>query len=103
MTIPKEMWEILDQISDETGELQLNEHHVLRYEGWSPSCFPPKLPENFFVNYAIRQSPKIHKEWNAEMNKRGYKTIMTGHDENLSLYGCTYALYKKNKTTRRSK
>ena len=97
MTIPKEMWEILDQISDETGEHQLDNNYILRYEGWSPSCFPPKLPENFFVNYAIRQSPKIHKEWSAEMTKRGYKAIMIGHDENLALYGVTYALYRRTK------
>ena len=67
----------------------------MKYEGWSSSCFPPKLPENFFVSYAIRQSPKIHKEWNAEMTKRGYRPVTLGHDENLGLYGVTYALYKK--------
>ena len=69
----------------------------MKYEGWSSSCFPPKLPENFFVSYAIRQSPKIHKEWNAEMTKRGYRPVTLGHDEHLALYGCTYALYKKVK------
>ena len=95
--IDQAIWETLDQISDETGELQLNEakRWLLKYEGWSASCFPPKLPENFFVNYAIRQSPKIHKEWNAEMTKRGYKPIELGHDEHLGLYGVTYALYKR--------
>jgi len=99
MTAPKEidqqMWETLDEVSDETGELQLNDAWLLKYEGCSASCFPPKLPENFFVNYAIRQSPKIHKEWNAEMTKRGYKAVMLGHDENLGLYGVTYVLYKR--------
>ena len=101
MTVPKEidqaMWEVLDQISDETGHTLLNNQYLLKYEGWSPSCFPPKLPENFFVSYAIRQSPKIHKEWNAEMTKRGYKVVLADHDEHLALYGCTYALYKKVK------
>ena len=99
MTVPKEidqqMQETLDEVSDETGELQLNDAWLLKYEGWSASCFPPKLPENFFVSYAIRQSPKIHREWNAEMKQRGYKAIELGHDENLSLYGVTYALYKR--------
>ena len=97
--IPKEideqMWETLDEISDETGELELSEHWMLKYEGWSPECFPPKLPENFFVNYAIRQSPKIHREWNVEMTRRGYKAVMLDHDEHLGLYGVTYALYKR--------
>ena len=99
MTVPKEidqqMREVLDQISDETGHTLLNNQYLLKYEGWSASCFPPKLPENFFVNYAIRQSPKIHKEWNTEMTKRGYKAVMLGHDENLGLYGVTYVLYKR--------
>ena len=93
--IEQQMWEVLDEISDETGELQLNKDWLLKYEGWSPSCFPPKLPENFFVNYAIRQSPKIHKEWNTKMTKRRYKAIELGHDEHLGLYGVTYALYKR--------
>jgi len=93
--IDEQMWKALDEVSDETGELELNEHWLLRYEGWSSSCFPTRLPENFFVNYATRQSPKIHKEWNAEMNQRGYKAIELGHDENLGLYGVTYALYQR--------
>ena len=101
MTVPKEidaqMWSALDEVSDETGELQLNDDWILKYEGWSASCFPPKLPENFFVSYAIRQSPKIHKEWNAEMTKRNYKPILVGHDEHLGLYGVTYALYRRIK------
>jgi len=88
------MWQTLDEISDETGELELN-GYILKYEGWSASCFPPRLPENFFVSYAIRQSPKIHKEWNAEMQKRGYKSVTLEHNKNLGLYGITYALYKR--------
>ena len=95
--INTQMWNILDEISDEVGHTHLGNNYVLKYEGWSPSCFPPTLPENFFVNYAIRQSPKIHKEWNAEMTKRGYKAIELGHDEHLGLYGITYALYRRTK------
>ena len=99
--IPKEideqMWNALNEVSDETGELQLNKHWLLRYEGWSSSCFPSKLPENFFISYAIRQSTTIHKDWNAEMTKRGYKAVSLGHDENLGLYGITYALYWRTK------
>ena len=93
--IDEQMWNTLDEISDEVGELELDEHWLLKYEGWSANCFPPKLPENLFVNYTIRQSPKIHKEWSAEMKQRGYKPITLGHDENLGLYGITYALYKR--------
>jgi len=92
--IDEQMWNALDEVSDETGELELD-GHILKYEGWSPSCFPSKLPENFFVSYAIRQSSKIHKEWNAEMQKRNYKLVIADHDENLGLYGVTYALYQR--------
>ena len=98
--IPKnvetQMWSALDEISDEAGELELDKY-VLKYEGWSPMCFPTKLPENFWANYAARQSPKIHKEWNTQMLQRGYKSVLHGHDEHLGLYGVTYALYKKER------
>lgn len=43
----------------------------------------------------VGQSPKIHKEWNAEMTKRRYKAAMIGHDVHLGLYGVTYALYQR--------
>jgi len=95
--IDEQITETLNEVSDEVGELELD-GYILRYEGWSSSCFPSKLPENFFVSYAIRQSSKIHREWNTEMTKRGYKAVSLGHDENLGLYGVTYALYKRRTT-----
>ena len=95
-TIDEQMWETLDDISDEAGEFQLDERWLLKYEGWSAGCFPPRLKtEEAMINYAIRQSPKIHKEWNTELTKRGYKALMIGHDEHLGLYGVTYALYRR--------
>lgn len=95
--IDQQMWETLEQVSDETGELKLDEHWLLKYEGWSPTCFPSTLPENFWINYATRHSPKIHKEWNVELQNRGYKAVMFGYDEHLGLYGVTYALYQKER------
>ena len=94
--VDEQMWNTLDEVSDEVGELELD-GYILKYEGWSASCFPPKLPENFFISYAIRQSPKIHKEWDAEMQKRHYKAVSLGHDEHLGLYGVTYALYGRTR------
>jgi len=93
--------EVLDQISDETGERKLDENWLLKFEGWSPNCFPSKLPQNFWIAYAIKQAPKIYKEWNAEMSRRGYKAVMLEHDEHLGLYGVTYALYHKRRPQRR--
>ena len=95
--IDSQVWEALDQISDETGELKLDENWLLKFEGWGPNCFPPKLPENFCTAYAVKQAPKIHKEWNAEMHRRGYKAAALEHDEHLGLYGVTYAVYHKRR------
>ena len=94
-TIDEQVWKTLDEVSDETGELKLD-GYVLKYEGWSASCFDLRFKyDESMRNYASRQSPKIHREWNAEMTKRGYKAVMLGHDEHLGLYGVTYALYRR--------
>ena len=95
--IDEQMWKTLDEISDETGELELDSY-ILKYEGWSSSCFDLRFKyEESMRNYAAGQSPKIHKERNAIMRRRGYKAVTLGHDEHLALYGLTYALYKKVK------
>jgi len=92
------MCEVLDEISDEVGELSLDNLHLLKYEGWSDVCIPSHYKsEHAMINYGIRQSPKIHKEWNAEMAKRDYKAVMLEHDKHLGLYGVTYALYRRTR------
>lgn len=95
MSTPKHiqelMREILDEISDETGETNLGEGYILKYEGWSPMCFP-KRPS---TRYAEQQALKIHKEWREFMHKRNYMVVDEGHDSHQGLYGVTYALYKK--------
>ena len=97
MPIPKhvdeQMWNVLDQLSDETGEVELN-CYTLMYESYSPICFPPKLPENFWRHVAAQREPTLIREWNA---KKHQKPIVQGHDEHLGLYGVTYALYRRTK------
>lgn len=90
------MWETLNQISDEVGGLKLDDNWTLRYEGWGRTCIPAHYKtEEAMTNYAIRQAPKIWKEWNTKMRRRGYKPILQEHDEHLGLYGVTYALYER--------
>ena len=102
MTIPKhideQMWQTLDEISDEIGHTPLGDDYVLFFEGWSPECFPSFVggDEQDMINYAIDFAPKVHREWNAKMRPMGYKRVLHGHDENLGLYGITYALYKRS-------
>jgi len=96
--IDDQMWRSLYEISDETGELSLDTHYLLKYEGWSAACIPPHYKtEQAMINYGIRQAPKIWKEWDAEMRNRNYTPINHGHDENQGLYGVTYALYKRSR------
>ena len=91
----------LDQISDESGEFELNgptgQQYVLKYEGWSPTCIPVAYTasEQSMKDYGVRQSSKIHREWDNEMHKRGYRAVYHEHDEHLGLYGVTYALYRR--------
>ena len=97
MNIHEQLQDALDQVSDETGELELD-GHILKYEGWSPVCIPTHYKSTqAMINYGIRQSSKIHKEWDKEMHKRGYKALYHEHDEHRGLYGVTYALYRRAK------
>lgn len=90
---------ILDTISDEVGEeyLDLDHEYLLKYEGWSTICIPSEHwgTEEEMRNYGISESSKVHLEWRAEMLQRGYVEVIEEHDENLGLYGVTYALYRK--------
>ena len=82
--------ETLDEISDETGQ-ETKGRYLLKYEGWSPSCFPPHLKhDNALYNYAARQTPKIIKEWQQALPH--YKLLESGYIEEQGLYGVTYAI-----------
>jgi len=96
-TITDEMWETLDSVSDETGEQELSNRYILKYEGWSPSCFPAAVTsEGAMRSYAVGHSDAVLQEWRQAMRKRGYRaTSEEAHDSNLGLYGVTYALYEK--------
>lgn len=94
--IVEEMWELLNQVSDETGEQRLKGGYVLKYEGWSSICIPTRYKnEEAMRNYGTRQSDKILTEWRRVMIRRGYGVVEEGHDERLGLYGVTYALYRR--------
>ncbi len=96
--ITEQIWKTLDEVSDETGELELDGGYLLKYEGWGASCFDSRFKyDESMKNYAATQSPKIHKEWNTEMRRRGYEPLTLGHDMHSGLYGVTYALYKRQK------
>lgn len=107
--ITHKIGEILDEISDEIGEEQLDPIHILKFEGWSPSCMPESIlskGEHAMSLYAERQAPKIHREWRKEMSTRGYKMVKEGHEPGKGLYGVTWALYsttlQKSKTKYRT-
>jgi len=94
--IDTQMWKALDEISDEVGHIPLGNNYVLFFEGWSPECFPSFVEnEQDMIDYAIDFAPKIWKEWNDKMLPLGYKCITHEHNENLGLYGVTYALYRR--------
>ena len=112
------LWDILGEVSDETGEEELGEGYLLKYEGWSEICFIQILPnlqielrrkninvksrksikeiEEDFYKYAEVESYKIiEDEWKPGLEKRGYLFIEGGYD-NGGLYGRTWALFKND-------
>jgi len=80
----------LDEISDEVGEVEF----VLKYEGWSPTCFPDMLDEVQYEDYAEMESYRIIDAWNKSMLEGGYAYVDGGYREG-GLYGVTWALYRK--------
>ena len=101
-SITNEMWEVLDSISDEVGEQPIEDRYLLKYEGWSPSCFPSSIrTEGAMRNYASERTPSVLREWDSNMRKRGYvPTQERAYDDHLGLYGVTYALYRRRNGTR---
>jgi len=83
---------ILNEVSDETGQ-ETEGRYLLKYEGWSPACFPPHLKhDNAIHNYAARQTPKIIKEWQQSLPH--HKLLESGYTEETGLYGATYAIFQ---------
>ena len=84
--------EILNDVSDETGQTTRG-RYLLKYEGWSPGCFPSHLKhDDAMYNYAARQTPKIVKEWQQQLPN--YKLLELGYQE-TGLYGVTFAIFER--------
>ena len=116
----KEIADIIEEISDKVGEADLGEGCLLKFEGWSPVCFPETLAspetrkgknveteithadgEETYYRYAEEESCKIiEKEWKPELRERGYGLVEGGYDSG-GLYGRTWALFKRSGRTRR--
>jgi len=84
--------EILEEVSDETGEEEFGNGFLLKYEGWSPTCFPKNLPESEYESYAEDKTEEILKEWKRDLAKRGYYFLDGGYLRS-GLYGVTWALF----------
>jgi hypothetical protein len=111
------VWNTLEEVSDESGEDDLEGGYLLKYEGWSGVCVEgvcekveaeqkregidsegedaEEKREEAFSEYAEEQSYKIiDDEWKPELEKRGYRFINGAYDSG-GLYGITWALFKK--------
>lgn len=121
MTPPEiwnQVWEILDEISDESGEDDLGEGYLLKYEGWGGICVEEMWAkveaeqermgiviengeaeeerEKACFEYAEKQSYKIiEDEWKPKLKERSYCFLNGGYDDG-GLYGRTWALFKKD-------
>ncbi len=114
----KLVWEILDEISDESGEDDLSEGYLLKYEGWGGVCGEEvwakveeeqermgivieseeaeEEREEACFKYAEEQSYKIiEDEWKPKLKESGYRFLNGGYDDG-GLYGRTWALFKKD-------
>jgi len=94
------VWDTLEEISDEVGTEE-NEEHLLAYEGWSGLCvskvFDPTKSdeenEDTYYKFAEEQSNEVIEEW-IEKHKDHHYLIDFGY-ESSGLYGVTWALFKK--------
>ena len=114
----EKVWNSLEEISDESGEDDLGEGYLLKYEGWSGVCVEEvwakveerqkregmdikseeaeEEREEACYEYAEEQSYKIiDDEWKPELKERGYRFIDGGYDWG-GLYGRTWAIFKKD-------
>lgn len=114
----KRVWDTLEEISDDSGEDDLGEGYLLRYEGWSGVCVEKvwgrteaeqvrreidiegeeaeEERETACCEYAKKESYKIiDDEWEPQLEERGYRFIYGGYDHG-GLYGRTWALFVKD-------
>jgi len=114
----EQVWGTLEEISDESGEEELGEGYLLKYEGWGGICVEDiwanveaeqkkrgidiesmeseEEREQACYEYAEEQSYKIiGEEWKSQLKERGYCFITGGHDDG-GLYGRTWVLFKKD-------
>ena len=91
-----EIYKILDRVSDECNEEELSNGDILKFEGWSPNCFPEAVEdEDDSENYARSQSPDIiEKDWLPQMKRRRCRLITSGFEPG-GLYGVTWALFRR--------
>jgi hypothetical protein len=111
------LWNTLEEISDESGEDDLGEGYLLRYEGWGGVCvekvwsemeaeqvrsridiegMEAEERETTCYEYAEKESYKIiDDEWEPQLKERGYHFICGGY-EHGGLYGRTWALFVKD-------
>ena len=113
----KQVWEILEEISDESGEDDLDKDYLLKYEGWGGVCVEEvwvkveeeqermgivieneegeEEREKACYEFAEEQSYKIiDEEWKPKLKVSGYRFLNGGYDYG-GLYGRTWALFKK--------
>lgn len=110
----EQTWELLEEVSDESGEHDLGEGYLLKYEGWGEICVGEFLgqvreeqgiggqggiteeeAEQACHEFAERESHTIvTNEWKPLLEKRGYGFVEGGYCRG-GLYGRTWALFKK--------
>lgn len=114
----KRVWGTLEEISDDSGEDDLGEGYLLRYEGWTGVCVEKiwseteaeqarrridiegeeaeREKETACYEYAEKESYKIiDDEWKPQLQARGCRFICGGYDHG-GLYGRTWALFGKD-------
>lgn len=114
----RRVWDTLGEISDDSGEDDLGEGYLLRYEGWGGVCVEKVWTKTeaeqvrrgidieveeaeeervtACYEYAEKESYKIiDKEWELQLKERGYRFICGGYDPG-GLYGRTWALFVKD-------
>jgi len=105
LTVPshimKKAMDSIDEVSDDIGEEQLDDDHILKFEGWSGFCVSKvweetkEDKEEACEEFAEKESYKIiENEWKPQMDRRGYKFIDGGYARG-GLYGRTWAIFKR--------
>jgi len=112
-----QVWNDLKEISDESGESDLGEGYLLKYEGWGGICVEEvwakvgaeqtekgidvkseeaqEERESACYQSAEEQSYRIiDNEWKHQLRQRGYSFIDGGYNPG-GLYGRTWAIFRK--------